>query len=246
MAIVNYPERIYKTTLPAIDVAIGRSKTYNYHYSQNLTSSGVSEELFANRNWKINTIIFTFSGATARDFSASIANGRCVVENYNDFLWIQSSLTVWQKIVLTPGFYNGNQLASHLQTLLDANAAFLSAGITFSVTYSATTGLFTITPSTGQIRYINRNLSQVLGQRDSIGGHLFGHTADTSFGATVVSDTSAAGLTVVAPIISQTGNTDTSYIYTTPTNMSIDQRLQFSSGSAAVTLSVDVNYQIEY
>ena len=245
MAILNYPERILKTTLPAIDVVMGNSKNKVYQYSQDITASAIDNSLSADRNWKVNSILLNFSNATARNFSVSISGGRKVVENYNDFLWIQCDTTVWQKIVLDPGFYTGSQLATHLQNKLDANDAFDAQGLTFSVTYDNATGLFVITPSAGTIRYLNRNLSQVLGLRDSIAGNLFGLSEDTSFGSDITSDTPCAGLDSDSHFIDQTANGDTFYAYTyPPLSLSIDQAIRIQTNTAAVVVSANINYDI--
>ena len=249
MAIINYPENIFRTVLSAIDVTIGRNKTYATQYSKDITSAAIDKLFSANRNWVVNSVVFNFSTATARNFTIAISNGRTVVSQYNDYLWFlctggTNSNVGLQAITLDAGFYTGAQLASHLQTKLNANAAFSAGGLTFTASYNNSTGLFTITPSSGQIKYINRNISQTLGKRDSIAGNLFGLTADTVLGATVVSDTSYAGLNNDSAVAALTANTATSYVYQTAIPLSVDQSLHVTTNTAAVVVTVDVNYTI--
>lgn len=244
MAIINYPERAFKVNGSAIDAVIGRGLTKTYSYSKDLSVTAMDNVFSVDRDWKLNSIILTFSGAVARDFSVAIANGRKVVSNYNDFLWIEHVSACPQKITLTPGFYNGTDLATELETQLNANTAYTDASITFTVAYDNAAGTFTITPSSGNIRYIRRNLQQSLGQRDSIADNLFGLNANGTFASTSVSNILVVGLNDEGLIINQSAYTDTYYNYLTPIYLSVDKALHFVSSVAGVTMNVDVNYEL--
>jgi hypothetical protein len=244
MAIINYPERVFKVNGSAIDAIIGRNLTKTYSYSKDLSATAIDNVFSVDRDWKLNSIILTFSGAVARDFSVAIANGRKVVANYNDFLWFEHVSACPQKITLTPGFYTGTDLATELETQLDANTEYTAAAITFTVAYDNAAGTFTITPSSGNIKYILRNLQQVLGQRDSIAGNLFGLNANGTSAATSVSDTLVVGLNDEGLIVNQAAYTDTYYNYLTPIYLSIDKALHFESSVAGVTMNIDVNYEL--
>ncbi|GAG78174.1 unnamed protein product, partial [marine sediment metagenome] len=145
MSIVYYPNRIYKKRVPAIDRELAKRNPLVERGTQDITATAIDSTLSVAADWHINSITWQFSGATARDFSALIKNGRGVVTNLNDDLWFQISATLPQRIFLTEGFYTGTELAAHLQTQMDANTAFAAAGITFTVAYAAATGLYTIT-----------------------------------------------------------------------------------------------------
>ena len=242
MSIINYPERVFRT----VSTLVGKLMKETHHkaalVSKDITSAGINHLITNNQDWKINNINFKFSDATARDFSANIVNGVNVIQNYNDFLWFSSPTVIWQKIVLTPGFYSGTSLATELETKLTANAAWTAEATTFSVSYDNTTGIFTITPSAGTLKYIQRNLSQVLGQRDSIGGHLFGLTTNSVMDATVASDTPVYGLNTEFPFFSLIGNTSLYYEFATQTSFTMDQGVRLVTGTAAITVDALVDY----
>lgn len=246
MAIKYYPNRVFKGKVPAIDRTMAKRQTVTTCGTQDITATSLDATISSDcaSGWQIDSIGFVFSNATARNYSAKIKNGRKVVTDLNDYLWFQIPTTLPQKITLDSGFYNGTQLATELQTQLDANTAFVAQGVTFTVAYDSATGLYTVTPSSGTIKYLNVNSSQTLRTRDSIAGHLFGLNADTSFAASVTSDTVVAGLNVVTDIINETGSTvlndldDGTYI------LSIDQALLLGSNSGvAVTIDYAVVHE---
>ena len=183
--------------------------------------------------------MLNFSAATARDYGWSIINGRKVVEGLNDYLWFQTNTSLWKKITLTPGFYTGDELATELQTQLDATFT----PITFTVAYSETTGLFTITPSSGTLRYIDSNNAQTLPYRQSIAGHLFGLTATTALGATVTSDTAVFGLNNSTSLVDETASAVTEHFNDDIHILEVDQALNITSGTAAIYVDYAVSYE---
>ena len=106
---------------------------------------------------KLNSVELGFSGVS-RDYDANIVAGRKIVTHYNDYLWLQMESITPQRIILSAGFYTGTELAAELKTQLDANTAFSDASITFTVSYTSPS--FTITPSSGTMRYIDSFDSQ--------------------------------------------------------------------------------------
>ena len=247
MSIVNYPNRPIRNKAPAIDRVMAKRNIKTATGSQNIAGSALDVKLSTNDpdGWLIDSIGFAFSNATGRDFSALIANGRKVVENLNDYLWVWVENTQPQRIILTPGFYTGTQLATELKAQLDANPTYSSSSLTFTVAYVVATGLFTITPSTGNIKYLNVNRTQPNAFRDSIAGHLFGFTVTTSaFASSITSDTAVYGLDSELALITQTSSAATSYTHVGPENLSIDQALHLTSNSGAnVLLTYVVSYE---
>lgn len=244
MAIIYYPTRVYKGKVPAIDRTMSIRKPISATSAANISSNAVSDVISNDENWQVDSIGWTFSNANPRTFNAYIMYGRHVVEHYNDYLWFQITGSIPQRIVLTPGYYTGTQLATQLQTQLNANAGFIALNVTFVVAYSVATGLYTITPSSGNIRYLNIDASSALPYRDSIAGHLFGLTVDTAFAGTVVSDTAVFGLDSEVAIVSQTGSDDLTYSHNEVHTMTIDQALHLTSNSGSdVTMTYVVNYE---
>lgn len=250
MAIVYYPTRIYKRgdRRPAIDRVMAKRLPQMVAGEQNTTSTALTAVIHSEDNWQIDSIAFTFSSnASARNYSAKIMAGRNVVTNYNDSLWFQVANTLPQNIVMAQGFYNGTELATELQTRLNANAAFIAAGVTFSVAYDSATGQFTITPAGGTARYLNVNTQQAFSAsgrsgRESIAGHLFGLNIDTAFAASIVSDTNVYALNIETAIINETGSIVDTHYHDTIHILSLDQAVKIQSNVSSTV----VNYVVVY
>jgi hypothetical protein len=241
MSLIYHTNRTLKKP-SAIDNTIREKRIFTASGVKDTTSEALSYVLSQNEDWAVDSIQFNFSNATSRDYSAKILKGANVIENVNDFLWFQVTNSLWQKITLTSGFYEtGASLASELQTQLNANTEFSSLGRTFTVSYSTATGLFTITPSAQQIKYIQTNNTQQLSDRESIAGNLFGLTTSTSFGSNVVSDT-VMSIGNETAIISQTGGTATEHYHDDSHVLGVDQALKIASSVAAVSVTYSVSY----
>lgn len=243
MAIKYFPNQVFKKNAAAIDRVMAKRSARVVRGSSNVAASGLNTYISANSDWQVNSIKLNFSNAAGRNYTVDIASGLKIVQSLNDSLWFQTPSTLWQKIVLSPGFYTGTTLAAELQSKLNANTAYTAAGLTFTVVYSDLTGLFTITPSSGTIKYIQTNNTQRLPERDSLGGHLLGLTADTAFAANVTSDTTQYGLNTEAWIIDESGSTVTEHYNDDIHILSIDQALHFASNTANVIVTYEVCYE---
>lgn len=243
MAIKYYPNRVFRALPTPVDAITKKDTVKHFKGVKDITSAGISDVVTPYKDWKIVGIKFTFDSGTARDYSASIIGGRSVIYNLNDFLWFQSSRTLPQKITLDEGFYTGDELATELKTQLDANTAFTDLGITFTVTYDDATGLYTIAPSSGTIKYLEENTAGTLPNRYSIAGHLFGFNADSSLAASIVSDTVVAGLNKETFIIDETAGTDTSHYNNDIHTLSLDEAIKVVTGTAGVVVDYSIDYQ---
>lgn len=247
MAIKYFPNRIYKKNDAAIDRVIAKRHVYTVSGYQDITADGLDTTINPDpgSDWQIDFIKLNFSNATPRNYTVKIANGRKVVSNLNDFLWFQTQnpSTIWQKITLSEGFYTGSELATELQTKLNANTAFSAIGTTFTVTYTAATGLFTVTPSAGTIKYIYHKVDFPLPDQYSIGGHLFGFDADAGFAAAISSSTPVFGLDDEAWIIDQTGSIVTEHYNDDLHILSIDQSVRIETNTAGTAISYAVGYE---
>jgi len=243
MAIKYYPNRVYKKFVPAIDRELAKREPQIQRGLMDINAAPLDVVISANDDWQLDSITFTFNNANARDFSASVIGGRKVVANLNDSLWFQIDTTLPQNIHLEPNFYTGTQLATHLQARLNANADFGAQGITFTVAYDATTGLYTISPSSGTLRYLDVNAAQTLSTRDSIAGHLFGFNADTAFAASIVSDTPVFGLDTSAPIINESASVLTAYRDDTIHILELDEAIRLQSNSG---VNVVINWAVAW
>ena len=244
MAIKYFPNRTQIASRHAIEKNLESPKK-NFRIGEDTTSAGLNSVFSPDvkRDWKITSVGFSFNSATSRDYSFGIQNGRKVVSKYNDFLWIQTTNSYWQKITLDEGFYTGTQLAAELQNKLDANENFDDLGITFTVTYNNTTGVFSITPSSTQIKYIQEYRGFIASDQVSIGGHLFGLNENTAFANSVSSDSPVSGLDDEALIISQTASSALSHYHDDVHELTIDQAISIKTSTAATEVTVIANYQ---
>jgi len=243
MALIYYPDRIYKKTPALADVQRTQRNIKLEKGQADTTTVALDTVISADNDWKVNSIKFDFSNTTARDYAVKVIGGRKVVENINDSLWFIVTGTLWQKITLNSGFYTGTELATELETQLDAQTAFSDKGKTFTVAYSTSTGLFTITPSSGELKYIDKNNTQQLSDRQSIAGHLFGLTTDQAFASAITSDTACFGLNNEASIINETGSTIVEHYHDDIHTLSVDQALHITSSIAATTISYAIAYE---
>lgn len=239
MAIVYYPNRTAKRLSTAIDRAMAKRNINVARGAADITSSGLDATISANSDWQVNSIKLNFSAATARDYGWKIISGRKVISGLNDYLWFQMNTTLWKKITLDAGFYTGTGLAGQLEAKLEV--AF--SPVTFTVTYTAATGLFAITPSSGTIKYIQTNNAQTLPYRESIAGHLFGLTETTSFASAVSSNAPVYGLNTEAPLVEETASSATEHFNDDLHILSVDQAINISTGTAAISVDYEVTYE---
>lgn len=243
MPIVYYPNRVYRAKEPAIDRVMSKMKPILVSGSQNTASTALDATISSDRSWQVNSIALTFNNTTARNFSASIVNGIKIVQDLNDYLWFQITSSLPQRIILDAGFYTGTELAAELQSKLNANTEFSSLSITFTVAYDSSSGIFTITPNSGQIKYLSV-ARQALPIRDSIAGHLFGLNTTTNFAANVASDTAVYGLNSETAILTEANNSSTSYLHEYIHTLTLDQAINITSNVGAnVIVGYIVNYE---
>lgn len=249
MPIINYPERIYKTIRPAIDHTMEHDKYYMWNYATNILGDAINQTVSCPvpyTYWDINSISFSFSAATARDYYVRIQNGRNIYTNYNDYLWFQVTGSMWELITIPQGFYTGTTLATQLQTQLNANPSFIALGRTFTVAYDNVAGTFTITPSSQQIKYIQTNTAMALTHSDSIGGCVFGLTTNpATFGATVVNLTTLPGLNSEAVIINQPGSVVTEHYHDDIHHLTMDQAIHITTNNGVnININAEVSYKV--
>jgi len=243
MAVVYYPNRVQKGVVPAIDRVMAKRNPQIINNREDISVGAIDFRFSANADWQLDSVAFTFSDATARDYTVSVMNGRKVLTDLNDSLWFQIDATGPESITLDSGFYTGTELAAELQIQLNANSSFIAAGVTFTVSYNSITGLYTITPSSGTIKYFNVNSAQVLSLRDSIAGHLFGLNATTGFVASIASDTPVKGLDSEAAIISQTGSVVLQHYHDDLHTLTLDQALHITTNVANLTADYSITYE---
>lgn len=243
MPIIYYPTRFPRPNGSSIDRVQARRNPVLVRGSADITATGLNVTIASKKSWQINSVKLSFSDTTSRDYSWGIKSGLYVVQDMNDYLWFQTqspnSLPI--KVTLEEGFYTGTELAALLEAALDA--AFTTYGTTFTVAYSATDGQFSVTPSSGTIKYIHLNNGQPLRYCQSIAGHLFGWNASTSYASPLLSTDRVYGLDSTAFMIEETGSDATSHFNDDIHILTMDQALYISSGTAAITMDYEVCYE---
>lgn len=241
MPIKYYPNRVFKKTVPAIDRVMAQRSPQTIRGSADITSVALNQRITNNSNWQIDSIQFNFNNAVAKTYSASLLNGINIVKDMNDWMWFTVLPNLGRKrVTLTPGFYTGTELATQLQTQL--NAVF--SPVTFTVSYSQTTGLFTITASSGTVQYIDSIVKIVLPDQNSIAGFLFGFNATSAAALSITSDTPVWGLGDQSWIIDEEGVTVTQQYNDDFHVLTMDQALVLSSNTAATRMDYQVVYEV--
>ena len=240
MAIVFFPEQIAKRAGHVAERMNTQRMVFTASNAQDISSTAIDDIISFNSDWQMNNITVSFSGATAHDFGVNLLTGRQVIAGYNNYLWLQQALptTAPKLINLTPGFYTGSELATELETQL--NATF--TGVTYAVSYADPAFTITMSGST-QLRFVLRNTTQALRWRQSLAGHLFGFTTTSAYSATLTGDTAVPGLDASMPIIVQAGSTDLVYADTTQRALSLDNALEITTSTAAITAGYTLSYE---
>jgi hypothetical protein len=242
MGIKYYPDHVQKKRHHVVDVLSREERLRSINGGQDLTGNPLTYRFSPlTPSWRTKLVALKFSSAVSKTYSINIETGRGIITGLNDSLWIDINTSGWaQKIILAQGFYNGTELSAQVKTALEANSVFSGLGLTFTVTYSASTDKFTITPSSGTIQYYDvytpRNL-----RRNSTAGHVLGFTADQS-AASLVSDTAVPSLGNKTVIAGATG-VETSIVLNSAIDMSVDEALSIDVTAAVVSVEYCVTYE---
>jgi hypothetical protein len=89
MPINYYPNRVYKKNAPSIDRTVVKLSRENDVFSKDVTTEAIDKIISANTTWSVESVELAFDTAVSRTYTASVLNGRKIVENLNDSLWFQ-------------------------------------------------------------------------------------------------------------------------------------------------------------
>jgi len=246
MPIIYYQDSKIKRYCSPVEKIQKRKTILTSTGHTDLTVSGLNYTLsYPSDNWVVHEVLMHFSAATARAYSVNKVIGRGIITNLNDLLWIRCNGAPTQSIYLDQGFYDGTTLSAQIKAKLDANTAFIAAGVApFTVTYSITTGKFTIATTAGNVQFLNTNTAIGV-NRNSTAGIVIGFTADSSFAASIVGDTAVGALGSLVPIDAEAASTDLNTIVNVDTLapiFNVDTGLNLTIGTVGIT----VDYQITY
>jgi hypothetical protein len=192
--------------------------------------------------WRVDNISMSFSSSTSRDFAVNLKSGFGIVDKANDAFWLGHTNVAAQYIVLDSGFYdNSAAFCAHVKSKLDNNQAFSGAGVTFAVSYSTSTRLFTIASSSGQIKfyYLNTGSSAHI---PSLAAPVLGFMTDVGF-ASSISSTTPVDIGTTYAIYDGSSSTATSFVDTDIKHMNLDRALEITADTGP---SVSVTAQVDY
>ena len=240
MPIIYYPQHSSMRDVQSLENISKSNGFIEFTGGGSISTSGISEVISYNKSWKLVSFGFFFSGTTSRDFSLKIKNGRNVVSGKNYIFWIQCKNpgTLWTKITLqSNGVRSGDELASDLEETLNSTTSLTEVGHSFSVSYNNSTGIFTITPASGEIAFFQESPCATDNSRMSTGGHLYGFTQNSSFASSITSDSAIKGLNDVADILSYSSSVVTSLYFDDGLSLSMDQGILISTNTAALNVT---------
>jgi hypothetical protein len=245
MSINFYPDSVVKMRTHVVDKLQKPDVLYSFRGMQDITATPLNVTCWSPRSWEIRRVSLHFSNAVAKTYLGAIAIDAGVVTGKNDTIWFRPNTTGSQNIVLNQGVYTGTTLAAELKARLDANAAFVAQGATpFTVSYAASTGLFTITANGGKtFSYDNVNVTVPM-NRNSRAGNLFGLTADVGPAASITSDTPVMGLGQLTGYIVGSASTDTDIVATDVVSMTVDNAFVLTANTVAATVAYEVVYKV--
>ena len=245
MSILYYPDSLVKKIKSPVERQQSNPPFQVVAGGADLTAADATYTFSQPADCNIHDVSLYFSNANAKDYAISKAFGKGVVTGLNDVLWFKADGAPEQKIVLDQGFYDGDELAAELKSQLDSNTAFDNASMTpFTVTYTAITGIFAITPSAGSIQYFNVNTSIAPFYKNSTAGPLFGLTADVALAASISSDTAVWGLKTVVAVVSDTSSTDQNIVSTEVWALDVDSGLRITASTVATLLNYKIIYKL--
>ena len=241
MGVEYFPESTVKRLRPVAEQQQQPSYALSFRGTNDLTSSGMDERSWTPSGWVISRINLTLDSALAKDYAINIMQGRGIVTGKNDRLYFKIDRYPQQPLILDQGFYTGTELAAHLKSKLDADAV-LGTLSPYTVTYSASTGLFTIAPASGEIQYFNVNGTVPVMRGRSTAGAQFGLTADLAKASSLTGSSAVLGLDASTEFLGDTASTITDIVSTSEIVMTVDNALQVTVSTLAAT----ANYEIVY
>ena len=247
MPIQYYPDSIQKKNLNPIEKIQKKRTILSVSGRVDLAASGVDHTFWAPfPNWLVHDVLLTFGATTAKDYSINKVVGRGFISKLNDLLWFRVDGAPSQAIYLDQGFYTGTTLSAQIKAKLDANQAFIDlSAAPFTVTWSNTTGKFSITPASGNVQLLCTNTAIGM-NRNSTAGMSIGFTADTAYTSPIVSDTGAFGLGNKIPLDSGTSDSTQNIVVGVDSlspDFDVDGGINITVSSVATTLDFKITYE---
>lgn len=244
MPILYFANSPVKKKVPVAEAQQFRPRTLTNSGSGALDSGLSTSFWHPAHSWIVKRADLLFSSDTSKTHTLSILAGRGVITGLNDTLWLTLN-NAGVAIVIPQGFYNGTTLSAAIQTAINANAAFVAAGVTCAVAYA--NDRFTITPNTGTIGFVSDNgIGSILTDypRNSTAGVVIGFLTDKANAASLQSDTAVSGLGLKFVLSTATGTATSASA--TDVALNVDQALGIDvSRVPDATANWNIAYQEE-
>jgi len=234
MPILYYADSIYKKRKPTPDVIETSVVPPLTHAGRESLTQAVSMRTWLPApSWNVKEILLHISSSSNKDYAIGKLIGRGIITGVNDSLWITRN-NAPRSVIIPLGFYTGTELCLAFQTA--ANATFAGLGVTFTMIYNPTSGLFTITPSTGTMGYLHDNPNAP--RRHSTAETVFGLMNNQAESSQVVSDTVVPTLGTKFEIVGANNSNTTYVVVTDELAMDVDMAL-YIDVSALANQTVD-------
>jgi len=225
MPIKYYPNELQKKLRHPIDILMARgsgTQTVS-EWSFDLEDGEQTALLSFPSAWNIKSLSFHCEGSVKKRLAFSIVSGRQVVTGLNDRLWFSG-----QEIILRPGFYDGDGLATEVAARLTANAAFVAASMTpFVVTYDAVApNGFSVAPSAPNTILFSIENPGASVRINSTAGPLIGFEANMAAAAVLSSNVPVPGVGGETVWLSYDDTTVTNFVSNDNIPMDVDSALK--------------------
>ena len=229
MPILYYADSIYKKWKPTSDVLQASASPPLTQAGRESLNSAISMRTWLPvPSWNVQEILLHISSSSNKDYAVGKLIGRGIIKGVNDSLWITRN-NLPRSVVIPQGFYTGTELCVAFQTA--ANAVFADLGFSFTTVYNPTSGLFTITPTTGLIGYMHDNPNAPL--RHSTAETVFGLMNNQAEAAQIVSDTVVPTLGTKFEIVGAKASSTTYVVVTDELAMDVDMALYIDVSTLA-------------
>ena len=242
MPIMYYPGEWAKMKMHVIEQQQQPNMLHSVFGTQNLSSGMLLAGVWCPKGWEVRRVSLNFDDATSKDYSVSIVRGVGIVAGKNDRLWIKVDTVPAQEAIIPQGFYTGDTLATAIATALNA-CDFPTASKPFTVVYGSSTGLFTISPASGNAKLLTSNTT-VRVRWIGTAAPLIGFTTDTGMTTDLVSDTAVGGMGTEMAYLSASGSSSLNIMSTDVVAMTTDDQLLVAASCSTGIAAYEVVYKI--
>jgi len=228
-----------------IDTEMKNRQLFIANHSQDVTATAMSW-LFPPKGegFRAKEFSLSFSNTVARNFTISRVSGANIVTHRNDRFWVWVDDVGTRPFTLAQGYYStAAAFCVAIKSALESQPDVIAAGLTFTVTLSATTRKITITNSGGKtMRWVAFYTKAPVRGTSSAGANM-GFTVDQGPAASLVSDTGIdVGVNYV--LLAEVADASQTWVCTDGFSFDSDSGLRVSTNTAAVVVNFKMVYEL--